>query len=48
VKAHPVCPDKGICLQKVISRFRLGHTLMRRFVLSCVEEKIKGQELRWG
>jgi len=40
-----VCPDEGICLQKVISRFSFGHTLMRRLVLSCVEEKIKGQEL---
>ena len=37
LKAHLVCPDKGICLEKVISRSRFGHRLIRKFVVSCVE-----------
>ena len=26
-----VCPDEGSCLQKVISRCRFGHRLIRKF-----------------
>ena len=37
LKAHLVCPDKGICLEKVISRSRFGHRLIRKFVVSFVE-----------
>ena len=30
-----MCPDEGICQQKVISRYRFGHTLLCKFVMSC-------------
>ena len=37
LKAHPVCPDEGSCLQKVITRCRFGRELIRNFAVSCVE-----------
>jgi hypothetical protein len=31
LKAYPVCPDEGSCLQKVMTRCKFGH--VRRFAL---------------
>src|SRR5271166_209863 len=41
----PVCPDEGSCLQKVISRYRFGHRLLRKFVMSCRSRNSKGRQL---
>ena len=30
LKAHPVCPDEGSCLEKVIRKCGFGHRMMRR------------------
>ena len=37
LKSHCVCPHEGRCLQKVMTRCRSGHGLIRKFVVSCVE-----------
>ena len=44
-KSHWVCPHEGSCLQKVITRCRSGHGLIRKFVVSGVEvEDVKGRQ----
>ena len=45
LKLHCVCPHEGGCLQKVITRCRSGHGLIRKFVVSGVEvENIKDRQ----
>jgi hypothetical protein len=41
----PVCPDEGSCLRKVISRYRFGHRLLSKFVMSWRSRKSKGRQL---
>lgn len=41
LEMHPVCPDEGICLQKVISI--VGHTFMRRFAVVVCGRNIKSK-----
>ena len=46
LKAHPVCPDEGSCLQKVICRCRFGHRLIGKFAGSCVEVETSNVDRR--
>ena len=39
LKSHCVCPHEGSCLQKVITRCRSGHGLIRKFVMSVSKSK---------
>jgi hypothetical protein len=44
LKSHCVCPHEGSCLQKVITRCRSGHGLLRKFVMSCRSRNSKGRQ----